>query len=236
MTDILLLCLDAPLQSWGLRARWDVRDSADEPSKSAVIGMLGAALGYPVGDSRLEKLERLLRMGVRVEREGSKLVDFHTVSGVIRTAAGGAQGSPGDPYTIVSPRTYVQDAVFLVALEGPRSILEECAAALHEPRWPLYLGRKSCVPSRPVFLELTNRYADLEEVVTKYPWTCRVAGENFPMELRCVIEDESGGYLRPDRLRVNPARMYEQRAVRVSWVPFPGPPEECEQREAHSHA
>ncbi len=36
----------------------------------AVIGMLGAALGYPVGDSRLEKLERLLRMGVRVERRG----------------------------------------------------------------------------------------------------------------------------------------------------------------------
>lgn len=232
MADILLLCLDAPLQSWGLRARWDVRDSGTEPSKSAVIGLLGAALGYPVGDARLADLDRVLRMGVRVERPGSKMIDFQTVSGVMRTADGGVKGKPDDPNTVVSPRTYVQDAVFLVALEGPRSTLEECAAALDNPRWPVYLGRKACVPSRPVFLELTDRYTDLKDALTRHPWICRFAGEDFPTELRCVIEDSGGGHLRPDRLRANPARMYEQRAVRIDRVPFPGPSKDCEQQEA----
>lgn len=232
MADVLLLCFDAPLQSWGLRSRWDVRDSGDEPSKSGVIGVLGAALGCPVGDPRLEELDRELRMGVRVERPGSKIIDFQTVSGVMRTAEGGWKGRPDDPATIVSPRTYIQDAVFLVALEGPRETLEECAAALQNPRWPIFLGRKACVPSRPVLLELTDRYDSVERALEKYPWLCRMPGEAAPERLRCVIEKPSGEYLRPDRLRVNPARMYEQRAVTMTWVDFPGFSPDCEQPSA----
>lgn len=222
MADILLLCLDAPLQSWGLRARWDVRDSADEPSKSAVLGLLGAALGYPKGDPRLAYLDRELRMGVRIERAGNKTIDFQTVSGVMRTADGGVKGKPEDPNTVVSPRVYVQDAIFLVGLEGRRATLEHCVVALHDPRWPIFLGRKSCVPTRPVFLELTDRYPSLERALAEYPWICRSPGEAPPAELRCVIEDSTGGHVRPDRLQLNPARMYGQRAVRIEWVPFPG--------------
>src|SRR5690606_18410210 len=105
MADILLLCFDAPLRAWGLRARWDVRDSGDEPTKSGVIGLLGCALGYPVGDVRLEQLDRVLRMGVRVEVPGSKVVDFQTVSEVTRTAN---NQKPNDMNPIVSPREYVQ--------------------------------------------------------------------------------------------------------------------------------
>ena len=40
---ILLLRLEAPLQSWGTRSRWDVRDTATEPTKSGIIGLLGCA-------------------------------------------------------------------------------------------------------------------------------------------------------------------------------------------------
>lgn len=222
MADILLLCFDAPLQAWGLRARWDVRDSGDEPTKSGVIGLLGCALGYPVGDVRLEQLDRVLRMGVRVENPGSKLVDFQTVSGEMRTAAGGVKGKPDDPNTIVSPREYVQDAVFLVGLEGPRPILEECAAALNSPRWPMYLGRKACVPSRPVFQELTDQYGSLEQALAQYPWLGRPLMGEPPQRLRCVIEDDTGGHIRPDRIRTNRARMYRQRTVTIKWVPTPG--------------
>ncbi|MFW9879088.1 MAG: CRISPR-associated protein Cas5, partial [Candidatus Thorarchaeota archaeon] len=31
---LLVLRLEGPLQSWGLRARWDYRDTSTEPSKS----------------------------------------------------------------------------------------------------------------------------------------------------------------------------------------------------------
>lgn len=222
MADVLLLCCDAPLQSWGLRARWDVRDSADEPTKSGVIGLLGCALGYPVGDERLEQLDQVLHMGVRVENPGSKLIDFQTVLGVMRTAAGGVKGKPDDPNTIVSPREYVQDAIFLVGLEGPRTILEECASALKSPRWPVYFGRKACVPSRPVFQELTERYDSLEQALTLYPWLGRSLTGEPPQRLKCVIEDDMGDHIRPDRIRTNRARMYQQRTVSIKWVPTPG--------------
>lgn len=227
MADVLFLCFDAPLQAWGVRSRWDVRDSGDEPSKSGVIGLLGAALGYPVGDRRLAELDRSLRMGVRVERPGSKIVDFQTVSGVLRTAAGGWRGTPDNPETIVSPRTYIQDAVFLIALEGSREVLEMCKAALEKPRWPIFLGRKSCVPSRPVLVELTDRYSGLREALARYPWICRRRDDPVPAKLRCVIEDPEGGYVRPDRIQVNPARMYGHRAVTVTWVDFPGEVAAC---------
>lgn len=219
MADILLLCFDAPLQAWGLRARWDVRDSGDEPTKSGVIGLLGCALGYPVGDVRLEQLDRVLRMGVRVEVPGSKVVDFQTVSEVTRTAN---NQKPNDMNPIVSPREYVQDAIFLVALDGPKEVLRQCADALRNPRWPVYLGRKSCVPSRPVFQELTATYESLDEALRVYPWLGRSLTGTPPQRLRCVIEDDMGDHIRPDRIRTNRARMYQQRTVSIKWVPTPG--------------
>ena len=218
---LLILRLEGPLQSWGLRARWDVRDTGDEPSKSGVVGLLGCALGYRNGDKRLHQLGDELRMGVRVERQGSKMVDFQTVSGVMMSAGGKIRGKPDDPVTIVSPRTYLQDAGFLVALGGPPDIMEQCAIALQSPQWPFYLGRKACIPSRPVFEVLTGQYQSLEDALTLYPWEALYDGEPLPTRLRCVLEDEEGTHLRPDRPMANPARMYQHRAVRVFWVNCP---------------
>jgi CRISPR system Cascade subunit CasD len=45
---------------------------------------------------------------------------------------------------------YLQDASFLVALEGDRPILERLNSALQDPVWPLSLGRRSCPPAVPV--------------------------------------------------------------------------------------
>lgn len=221
MAKLLLMYLEGPLQSWGLRARWDVRDTGEEPTKSGIIGMLGCAFGYKRGDRRLNELENALRLGVRVERTGSKLVDFQTVRGIMRTADGRSKGKPGDPETIVSPRTYLQDAAFLAVLDGPDTLLADCAEALQSPRWPIYLGRKACVPSRPVFETLTERYAGLREALLQHPWRQRSAGEPKPARLRCVIEDPSGSHVRPDKLEINPARMYKSRSVSVEWATPP---------------
>lgn len=34
---------------------------------------------------------------------------------------------------------------------GDRSLLERAAAALQDPVWGLWLGRKSCIPAEPVY-------------------------------------------------------------------------------------
>lgn len=221
---ILLLRLEGPLQSWGLRARWDVRDSGDEPSKSGIIGLLGCALGYPMYDTRLEDMDHQIVLGIRVEHPGRHLTDYHTITGVIPTADGGTKGSIDDPGTIVSPRVYLQDAAFVAALTGPSGLLERCREALLAPRWPIYLGRKCCPPTRPVLVGLTHDYSTLDEALSVIPWDWegRETLRDLPSHLRCVVEDRDGQALRPDRIRVNPARMYGSRRVRVFWVDFPG--------------
>ena len=111
-----------------------------EPTKSGVIGMIAAALGIQRNDDP-QKLVPLttLRFGVRADKEGVLLKDFHMVHG----------------YKIadVTERYYLSDAVFLVALEcDDKSLLESIASALQNPVNPLYLGRKSCPPTLPIVL------------------------------------------------------------------------------------
>ncbi|MDA8345348.1 MAG: type I-E CRISPR-associated protein Cas5/CasD [Thermaerobacter sp.] len=224
---LLILRLEGPMQSWGLRSRWDVRDSGDEPSKSGIVGLLGAALGYPRRDLRLESLDAALRLGVRVERPGTRMVDFQTVSGVLVTANGSVKGAYDDPTTIISPREYLQDAAFLAAMDGPADVLRACADALQRPKWPIFLGRKGCPPTKPVFEELTGRYLDLADAMRRHPWgwegmSTLVDPSSLPRTLQCYLEDADGKALRPDRIQTNAARMYSRRAVHIYPVPFPG--------------
>lgn len=142
----LLLRLEGPLQAWGTTSRFDERDTQLEPSKSGVIGLICAALGR----DRSEPIADLaaLRLGVRVDREGIPLRDYQTATGVVIAATGKADLGR----TVVSPRYYLADAIFLVGLEGERALLEQIQQALLQPVWLLCLGRKSCVPSAPVAL------------------------------------------------------------------------------------
>lgn len=151
---VLLLRLAAPLQSWGERSRWDVRDTADVPTKSGVIGMIATALGYKRGDTRIVRLQDEVFFGLRVDRPGTRLVDFQTVQGALPSADGKRKGTEDKPYTIISPRVYLQDASFLVGLQGSKATLEMCRGALNAPRWPYFLGRKSCPPTSPVVVDL----------------------------------------------------------------------------------
>ncbi|TDE86152.1 type I-E CRISPR-associated protein Cas5/CasD [Deinococcus sp. S9] len=136
----LLLRLVAPMQAWGTRSRFDDRDTEAEPSKSGVLGLCAAALGIDRADS-VEHLARLA-FGVRVDREGVAGTDYHT-----------AQLRPGDPKTgtDVTRRAYLADAAFWAGLEGDAGLLTDLDAALHNPHWPLSLGRKAFVPSLPIF-------------------------------------------------------------------------------------
>ena len=103
MADLLILRLEGPLQSWGMRARWDVRDSSTEPTKSGVIGLLGAAMGFSKYSPELEDLDAELKMATRTDFPGRLMVDFHTVTGMLPTAQRKIKGKPDDPATIISP-------------------------------------------------------------------------------------------------------------------------------------
>lgn len=225
---ILILRLEGPMQSWGLRARWDYRDTGNEPSKSGVVGLLGCALGYKRSDKRLEtELNDSLIIAIREELAGIEMIDFQTITGDHLKAEGGQQKK-----TIVSPRAYLHDASFLVFIQGPTQLIEKCAQALQNPHWPIYLGRRSCPPTRPVLEKLTTEYFSLEDAMNNYPWETHLhlinrkwrwsnTRRSKPKKLRYAIEDSYGEAIRRDSLKVNPARMYGNRYIREDWVDLP---------------
>lgn len=172
---VLALRLAAPLQSWGGRSSFNRRETRPEPTKSGVLGLLAAASGIRRDQQITHLLD--LRLGVRADQPGSLLRDYHTAAdyrgnALLSTevnAKGLQKPTSTGKRTYVTERFYLQDAVFVAALAGPRSMIDTLAQALHTPRFPLALGRRSCPPSGPIFLDVFD--ADLEETLRAVvPW------------------------------------------------------------------
>jgi CRISPR system Cascade subunit CasD len=174
----LLMRMRAPMMSWGDHSRFTIRNTRREPTKSAVIGLLCAALGRP----RWEPIHDLaaLKMGVRVDREGVMLCDYHTIMDSIKSS-----GKPGD--TVLSDRYYMADADYLVGLEGDRYLLETLDTHLESPCWQLYFGRKSFIPSRPVRIGIKD--LPLLTALKNHPYELKNSKQLPPDEpLRYVLE------------------------------------------------
>ena len=141
----LLLRLEGPMQSWGYRSRFDYRDTALEPTRSGVIGLICAALGVARGEDIL-RFERIRRMGVRVDKEGRPERDYHTAGGEHREPReyGVIKADGKGTDTVVSYRDYLADASFTVGLQSEDlQLLQDISDALQSPKWPLFLGRKA---------------------------------------------------------------------------------------------
>ena len=176
--DTLIFQLQAPLSSWGDVAVGEYRPSADHPSKSALLGLLGAALGIDRADDATQRaLRASVRIAVGVLDPGSLLRDYHTSQVPSRsdlkkrphvTRRDELSLPRYDLNTILSTRDYRQNAAALVALqavEGAAFSLAELAAAMARPKFVLYLGRKSCplaVPLHPRIIDAPNIRAGFE--------------------------------------------------------------------------
>ena len=164
--SVLLLRLAGPLQSWGTSSHFSRRSTSPQPTKSAVLGMIAAAEGR----RRTDPIEDLLdiRFGVRIDQPGQVLRDFHTVSrpeGALPTAGGGHRSRDTN---LLTRRSYLSDAVFVVGLESEPERLRAIEHAMRHPRFHLYLGRRSCPPAVPLVLGI--REDRLEEVLESEPW------------------------------------------------------------------
>ena len=211
----LLLRLSGPMQSWGTTSRFGERDTQLEPSKSGVVGLLCAALGRDRTESTGDLAA--LAMGVRVDREGEIMKDFHTATGVLA-----ASGKVDRERTVLSERHYLADACFLVGLEGERPLLEACLQALARPRWPLALGRKSFPPGKPVRLPGGLLDAGLREALTNFPGLVDWAKQRAPEKVRLVLETPSEGSLRMDQpISSFAERCFGARMVLNEWIPCP---------------
>ncbi|MBI4720108.1 MAG: type I-E CRISPR-associated protein Cas5/CasD [Chitinivibrionia bacterium] len=191
MTDYLLFRLYGPMASWGDIAVGEVRPSFTHPSKSAVLGIVAAALGLRRDDEQRQRsLAEGFGFAVRVESLGVPLVDYHTVQ-VPPNGAGKRRRvystrkdelsnvRRDDLSTILSRRDYRMDALATSVLwalgSAPPVGLEEIASALERPKFALYLGRKSC----PLALPLDAQIVAAEGIADA------LKGVRFSWELDC---------------------------------------------------
>ena len=206
MKQLLVLRLEGALQSWGDHAKWDFRDSGTMPTKSGIVGLLGCAMGEERNSPVLVELAQAMTVAIRADRAGVKFVDFQTVQGnPLKTADGGKRSNN----TFISPHAYLQDACFTVFIDTTEEWQQRIVSALEAPKWCMYLGRKNCVPSRPIqakVIACENMKAALEQ----YPPAERA---EKTMTYECEIADSAAAsLLRSDDL-VGTGRQFGLRRV-----------------------
>ena len=161
--------LFGPMASWGEIAPGEQRGSDRFPTRSAILGLLGASLGFAKTDPRFQELCDSLLMASRTDGKGHLNIDFHTSQKIHNKA----QREPrltrkeviqrfSDSAADMSTREYWTDLFYRILVwktstSGPS--LEEIQGALQEPVWQGYLGRKSCplaLPMKPEIVEGTH--------------------------------------------------------------------------------
>ncbi len=149
---VLLMRLKGPMQSWGTKSKFYDRDTESFPSKSGVVGIVCAALGR----DRSEDISDIanLKFGVRILESGHLKKEYQVagIDGFMR-ASGSVERKQAIPYT----KHYISDADFLVGFEDEKGnsldLLKQIHSALKKPKWALSLGRKSYLPSIPIWIE-----------------------------------------------------------------------------------
>lgn len=141
--SVLVIRLAGPLQSWGAASRFTRRTTEAVPTKSGILGLLAAAQGRRRSDPIEDLLH--LELAVRTEQKGSLLRDFQTAHHQVTRAA-----------MPLTERFYWSDAVFTAHIGGPQEILAGLAEALADPAYPLYLGRRSCVPVGRIIIGIVD--------------------------------------------------------------------------------
>lgn len=172
----LLLRLVAPIQSWGIGAKFDRRGTERFPTKSGVIGLCAAALGRRRNES-VDDLQKLL-FGVRADRQGVLLRDFHTAK--------------NEKTSFLSTRYYLSDAMFLAGLEGEERLLCAIDEAIRNPAFPLFLGRRSCPPAGQVSLGIREGIP-LLNALRQEPLLCKEECEKNKPEQIILIDTDAAG-------------------------------------------
>ncbi len=167
MRDHLILKLQGVMQAWGEHSFEGLRPSTNFPTRSALIGLLAACLGIErnnrkqqqaLADSILYAVrqdeKKLVWLGINDEFAWKqhniiKMTDYHTVKDAREDYVGLKSHE-----TIVTQREYLLDAAFTLAvwsIEGGAYSLDQLQAAVCQPRYTPFLGRRSCPISRPLF-------------------------------------------------------------------------------------
>jgi CRISPR system Cascade subunit CasD len=197
----LLFTYYAPMSAMGEIAPGERRMAFSRPARSAVLGLIAAALGLRRDNPAHAQLERGLGYAVRTDSPGRPFTDYHTAQ-TPQQRRGRAFATRRDEIaadtlnTVLSVREWRTDALYTIALwerAGAAIGLDAIAAALTHPHFVLYGGRKA----GPLGLPLAPRFVDGDGLLQAF------AADPVPAEQRRIIDrilrrarpSGSGGYV-----------------------------------------
>lgn len=164
MKTYLVFRLYGPLASWGQAAVGGDRPTSLQPTRSAILGLLGAALGIKRDDeTALSALQDSVSIAVKQSVQGTLIRDYHTAqvpshSNKVVHRSRRSELAEDKLNTILSSRDYLCDGLWVVAVsitEKACHTLDQLQAALLKPVFTLNLGRKSCPLALPMQPKLT---------------------------------------------------------------------------------
>jgi CRISPR system Cascade subunit CasD len=159
------------------------------PTKSALAGICCAALGFARGSDKekkfLAQFSSVRMIGIAIPRHGNKnilsvrrLQDYNTVGGgydpeaprerghiTVSAEDGKPRAKNGQALAVLTHRQYLTDATFGVLLEGDADFMSMILKALVDPKWGVWLGRKTCIPTAPVLAGLRPNSDNLESLL-----------------------------------------------------------------------
>ena len=175
----LILNLESPLMAFGgemIDAYGVIRPF---PAVSMLTGLFANALGWRrIERERHQELQDRMVFAARIDREpagGVRMTDFQSaaINNTERswTTRGAPEGRGGGTYqNHLRWRDYYADMRVTVALRlelvEAAPTLDDLAAALQEPARPLFIGRKPCLPSAPLFGEFAEGETALAALLT----------------------------------------------------------------------
>ena len=140
------------------------------PTKKAVIGMIGAAMGLPRKSDGLQRLNDSLDIKYRTLKQGSVLADFQTAQPLRDDEPFPiANGKTKKDGKIIKTVEYLQDYRFEVYVGGEADLLDKIYSAFQNPYYNPYLGKKSCFPTRPFITD--RQLVSLEDMKNVYDCT-----------------------------------------------------------------
>jgi CRISPR system Cascade subunit CasD len=164
-------------------------------------------------------------MAVRHDRPGIPKRDYQTAGCAQSDSIIKADGTLAKDGGVVSQRFYLADAAFLVGLGSESlALFQKINDALLNPVWPLSLGRKSYVPSEPVWIADGLNDEPVLDVLARWPWiSCKRKWEDFPEQLLLSWESTDGsGSLKMDQpISSFGERKFGSRFTRSEYIPFP---------------
>ena len=169
----LVLHLEAPLMSFGGISIDHIGPTRNFPATSMLVGLLANALGWTWSNYKeLQLLQDRLIFAACCQRDGGLITDSQNAQLSKKdkgwTTRGTPEGRTGNSYSAPHrrQRDYLVDSSFQVVLRldpaESEPTLEDLVISLEHPARPLYLGRKPCLPTKPILSNGENRWVSAD--------------------------------------------------------------------------